>query len=676
MIVFLPGELPNSFERRTMLNKIFSFFSFLFLAMTTVVVLHSCANMAAPTGGAYDVDPPVVRGSTPDFNARNSSPKRIEIEFDENIKIKTPNEKVIITPPQQSMPVIRSIGRKAVVELNDELLPNTTYTIDFTDAIVDNNEENPLENFVFSFSTGDQLDTLSISGKVLSASDLEPATGIYVGIHSNFDDTVFTRLPFERISRTDSRGQFTVRGMSPGKYRVFALGDLNRDYKYDNPQEVIAFLDSTVTPSVMQAVRQDTIFLDSLTIDTIKTVQYTRFLPDNLLLRSFVSDFQRKYLQQHERPEPHRLLLQFAAPAPMPTFTLMRPEQPDEEWYVLEKNRGNDSLQLWITDSLVYREDSVIMKINYFRTDSLNRDYIDTDTLLFTVRGAARQQRTEKKTKKDESDTIAEPISFLEMKTNIQSTFELFNPVRIEFGEPVVQFDSTYLQLLLQEDSLFHPTPYRFERDTLNPRKYTVRPSWVPGGKYKLVVDSAAIISHYGRWNNGYEQAFTVKDLDQYGNLEMVIGGIPEGKAAFVELLNKEDKPFRKSYVKESSARFQDLLPGEFYARLVIDEDGDGYWTTGNYEANRQPELVFYYPGKLVIRAFSDHLEDWNIEKVPVIRQKPLEITKNKPEEKKRRDPNMERERERQRQQQQQSSPFSGAGGGRSSGGPGGMRQM
>lgn len=657
-----------------MLNKIFSFLSFLFLTLTAVVILYSCANIASPTGGAYDVDPPVVQRATPGFNELNSTPVKIEIEFDENIKIKTPNEKVIITPPQQNMPVIRSIGKKAVVELKDELLPNTTYTVDFTDAIVDNNEENPLENFVYSFSTGDRLDTLSISGKVLSASDLEPVKGMYVGIHSNFDDTVFTRVPFERIARTDSRGRFIVRGMAPGEYKVFALGDLNRDYKYDNPQEAIAFLDSIIVPSTMPAVRQDTIFLDSLTIDTIKTVHYTRFLPDDLLLRSFQTDFQRKYRQQHERPEAHRLLLQFAAPAPLPSLTLMRPEPAKQDWYILERSIGNDSLLLWITDSVVFQEDSIIMKVDYFRTDSLNQDYIDTDTLTFTVRGAARQRAAaeEKELQKEKGDEAVEDtvITFLEIKTNVQNTFELFNPIRIEFGEPVIQFDSSYVHLFHQQDTLFFPVPYRFERDTINPRKFILRPSWIPGGKYKLAVDSAAIISHYGHWNNKLEQAFTVKDLDQYGNLEMVITGLPEDKSSFVELLDKSDKPFRKSLVKENSARFQDLPPGEIFARLVIDEDGDGLWTTGNYEALRQPEQVFYYPGKLVIRAFADHLEDWNIESVPVISQKPLEITKNKPEEKKRRDPNLERESNQQ--QQQRSSPFSGTGG---SSRPGGMQQ-
>jgi hypothetical protein len=282
-----------------MQKKILSLFSFLVLTVLMMVIIQACANMAAPTGGVYDVDPPKVRKANPGFNALGITPSKIEIEFDENIKIKSPSEKVIITPPQQILPIIRSVGKKAVVELKDELKPNTTYTIDFTDAIADNAEENPLENFVFSFSTGDQLDTLSISGKVLAAQDLEPVTGTYVGIHSNFDDTVFTRVPFERISRTDSRGNFTVRGMAPGKYKVFALNDQNSDYKYDNPQEVIAFLDSIVIPSSMSAVRQDTVFVDSITIDTIRTVQYTRFLPDDLVLRSFQSDFQRQYLQKH-----------------------------------------------------------------------------------------------------------------------------------------------------------------------------------------------------------------------------------------------------------------------------------------------------------------------------------------------------------------------------------------
>jgi len=625
-----------------------------------MVLLQACANMAAPTGGAYDVDPPKVRQAKPNFNSLGASPSKIEIEFDENIKIKSPAEKVIITPPQQILPIIRSVGKKAVVELKDELKPNTTYTIDFTDAIADNNEENPLENFVFSFSTGDQLDTLSISGKVLAAQDLEPVTGTYVGIHSNFDDTVFTRVPFERISRTDSRGNFTVRGMAPGKYKVFALNDQNRDYKYDNPQEAIAFLDSIVIPSSMSAERQDTVFVDSITIDTIRTVQYTRFLPDDLVLRSFQSDFQRQYLQKHERTEPHKLTLYFAAPTVMPDFSLLQPEVSNDDWYVTERSAGNDTLLLWITDSLIYQQDSIRMKINYTRTDSLNKNYIDTDTISFNIRKSARDKREQKNDeKKDGEEAEKEQIRFLGITSNVQSTFELFNPIRFEFEQPIVRFDSSFVRLEMAVDSLFEPVPFRMERDTLNPRKLTIRPRWEPGGKYKLTVDSALLISPYGLWNNKYEQSFTVKPLDQYGNLEVNIVGLPEGKVVFVELLDKSDKPFRKSFVKGNTVRFQDLQPGEIYARLVIDENRDGVWTTGNYEDKRQPEMVYYYPGKWMIRAYSDHMEEWQINTVEVIRQKPLEITKNKPEEKKRRDPNRDRNNQ---QQNQQSSPFGSSG--------------
>lgn len=657
-----------------MFDKFFSVLILVFLSLVTFVLLHSCANMAAPTGGPYDVDPPVVVKASPDFNALNATPHRVEIEFNENIKIESPTEKVIITPPQKNMPVIRAIGRKAVVDLKDELVDNTTYVIDFTDAIVDNNESNPLENFVFSFSTGDQLDTLSVGGKVLNAEDLEPMPGYYVGIHSLRDDTVFERVPLERISKTNSKGEFVIRGMAAGEYRVFALNDLNRDYKYDNPQEQIAFLDTLVSPYTMGAVRQDTVFADSVTIDTIKTVEYIRFMPDDLVLLSFTTDFQRKFLQKTERPERNIVNIFFGAPTEMPSFGLLYPEVDDDSWYVAERNITNDTLKLWITDSLVYREDSISLRMSYIATDTLDHDYLKTDTINLRYRSPNRSSKRSRGDKKDKNEEDSVVIEFAKLQTNIQPTFELFNPIRLEFEKPVVEFDSSYVSLYLEKDSVFNPTSFKFEVDSLNPRKYVIRPSWEPGGSYKMVIDSASVFDVYGLFNDGFEQAFKVKSLDEYGNLQVTISGLPEGKTAFVQLLDASDKPFRKSYVKDGVVRFQDLPPGEMYARLIIDDNGDGMWTTGNYQDNRQPEQVYYYPGKFVIRAFSNHLEDWNIEEKKLIEQKPLEITKNKPQEKKR-NASEERERQRQEQQQQQrqNSPFSNMG---TRGGAGGLSQM
>lgn len=621
----------------------------------TLFLCFSCANIASPTGGRYDETPPKLIRSNPENNALNVKRRVLEIQFDENIKIEKVNEKVIVTPPQLNMPVIKAVGKKAVVELNDTLLLNTTYTIDFTDAIVDNNEGNPLENFSISFSTGDQLDTLAVSGKVLAAENLEPIQGIYVGMHTNLEDTAFTRTPFDRISRTDSRGRFTVKGLAAGKYRIFALDDKNRDYKYDNPQEAIAFLDSIVIPSSIPAVRQDTVFKDSITIDTIKTVDYTRFLPDDLILRSFESGFQRKYIQKHERPNREKLIVYFAAPTQKPTFELLKPASQNENWHEIERSLQNDTISLWITDSLISRQDTIVMKMNYLKTDTLNQDYLESDTLSFNFR-EPRQPRREKK-----EEDKPEEIRYLGIKHNVQSSHEIYSPVWLEFEHPVIDFDSSKVSITHEVDSVFSPVSFTMISDTLNPRKFTLRHKWEPGGKYKLAIDSASIHSIYGLWNNKLEQSFTVKPLDQYGNLMFQLSGLPTDKTAYVELLDKSDKPFRKVRVKNNEALIFDINPGTIYARLFIDDNEDGEWTRGDYEKNRQPEMVYYYPREYEIRAYTDHEESWNVTELPLDKQKPLDITKNKPEEKKRRNLNEERQRQ---QNQRGSSPFSGRTGG------------
>ncbi|MDD4246331.1 MAG: Ig-like domain-containing domain, partial [Dysgonamonadaceae bacterium] len=618
-----------------------------------MLLLYACANIAAPTGGLYDVDPPKVVKASPDFNETNSKQSKIEILFDENVKIENPMEKVIIAPPQQSFPVIKAQGRKVIIELEDELEDNTTYTIDFTDAIVDNNEGNPLENFSLSFSTGDKIDSLAISGIVLRAENLEPVQGIYVGIHSNLNDTAFTKTPFKRISRTDSRGIFTIKGVAEGKYRVYALGDLNRNYKYDNPQEEIAFLDSIVVPSSIQAMRNDTVFKDSLTIDTIYQIQYTRFLPDNILLRSFESGFERQYLQKHERTLPYKLDLFFAAPTKESTFSLLEPTATSDNWYVKESNVTNDSVSIWITDSLIFQMDTVKLIVDYLRTDTLNNHVLNTDTLNFTFRGT-RKKESDKEKKKDEKSE--EPIRHLNIRHTIQSTHEIFNPIYLEFEQPLTDFDSTKIKLQHEVDSLIIPIEYALSTDSLNSRKYRLQYKWEPGEKYKLLIDSAAFESVYGLHNDKLEQTFNIKKLEQYGNLLFVITGLPQGKTAYVELLDAQDKPFRKKRVRDNEALFMDLNPGKLYARLFIDENEDGEWTSGDYELKRQPEIVFYNPKAYEIRAFTNHEEPWDLNEQPFNKQKPLEITKNKPEEKKRRNRN-EEERQRGSQSQRSSTP-------------------
>jgi hypothetical protein len=652
-----------------MFNKLSSILSLLFLTVLAAVILHSCANIAAPTGGPRDIDPPVPLRATPDFYALNvdTRTRRIDITFDENVRLVRPMENVIITPPQTNMPVVRAIGRRVRVELNDELPPNTTVVVDFTNAIVDNNEGNVLEGFVYMFSTGDVLDTLSISGHVLSAYNLEPQQNIIVGLHTNLDDSAFTTIPFERISRTDSRGRFTIRGVQPGEFRIFALEDANRNFIYDQPQETVAFLETIIVPSVEMATREDTIFnfFDRTIIDTIFTVSYTRFLPDDLVLRTFVSDFQRKLLQRHERPEENILNITFSAPTELPTFSLLDPEISGSDWYVMERTARNDSIKLWITDSLIFRQDSLRMEINFLRTDTLDPHVLVTDTLHFNYRRrpppepAPLEQRRIRINDEEEEEGIYEyeyiepPIDFLDIRTNVQASFELYNPVRIEFEQPILHFDSTMVTLALEVDTIFTPVPFLFEPDVFNPRKFVLRPRWQPGGTYKITIDSAAVHSHFGKWNNKLEQRFTVKDIDQYTNLTINILGLPEGVPAFVEVFNRSDSPIRRGDVINHVAGIQDLHPGEVFLRVIIDENGDGKWTTGNFEKGIQPEMVFYFPEAVTLRANSDVTVTWNVLEVPITEQKPFDILQNRPEER-RLNPELEAERERRALQQQQ----------------------
>lgn len=234
----------------------------------------------------------------------------------------------------------------------------------------------------------------------------------------------------------------------------------------------------------------------------------------------------------------------------------------------------------------------------------------------------------------------------------MQSNHEIYQPIHLEFEQPLISFTSAQGHLSKQVDTLFYPTNYELIADSLNPRKFTIHHKWEPGAKYRFDIDSAAVTSYYNLWNDKLQRDFTVKPLDQYGNLLFQITGLPQGKVAYVELLDKQDKPFRRIVVKNDEALFFDINPGTIFARLFIDENEDGEWTTGDYHTKRQPEMVYYFPSAYEIRAFTDHEESWDLQARPLYNQKPLEITKNKPEERKRHNLNEEREREQQNRNQ------------------------
>ena len=621
----------------------------LLYGMLLLTVIYSCANIGSPNGGPYDETPPKFVSSTPVPNQINYTGKKIEILFDELIQIEKPSENVIITPPQMELPVIRSAGKKAVIELKDTLKPNTTYTIDFTNSISDNNEKNVFENFSFAFSTGDIIDTLEVSGVLLNAENLEPMPGITIGLHNNLEDSAFVKLPFVRTSRTNDKGQFTIRNITPGTYHIFALNDVNRDYKFDQPGEDIAFLDSVIVPSFELTTRQDTTWKDSLTIDTIRTVGYTRFFPDNIELRLFKEKFERQYMVKPERPDEKYFTLRFntkldTVPVPVPiNFT---PE--DSTWYFVQQTEGGTAVNYWLADSTVWKQDTLQVQVSYPKSDSLNILRPQTDTVQLVLR--RRPAEKKKKKKKDEPD----PIVFLGMQVDAPGSMDLFDTISVTFNEPVLDINKEMFFLDQKIDTVWNTVDFDFFPDSTNSLNYFIRRPWKYGEEYRIEVDSAAIHSLYGKWNDFFTGEFKIKKEDEYGYLYLNINGVDT--TAFVELLSSGDAPVRKAKVKDGGVLFMDLKPDKYYARIVIDTNSNGVWDTGNYIEKRQPEEVYYSPKMYEIMQNWQVEETWNVNSTPLAKQKPLEITKNKPKE-------ATKKKRNYKDESQQSSPRNNSGG-------------
>jgi hypothetical protein len=629
----------------SLLFIILSFYQFIILSF-----LPSCASIGSPTGGKFDTIPPVFFRSNPEPNATNFGGNKIELFFDEYISIDKPTEKVIITPPQNKMPTIRAIGKKISVELKDTIIDNTTYTFDFTNGIVDNNEKNVLEGFTFAFSTGDVVDSLIVSGTVLNAENLEPMPNIMVGLHSNLADSAFTTIPFLRTSMTNDKGRFWIRNVAHGTYKIYALNDQKRSYKFEGGNEYIAFDDSLIVPGFTPAIRMDTIRRDSLTIDTIKEIHYTRFIPDDIILYLFKEETDRQYLSKYERPIDRQLVFHFNSNQGLPpTLNLLDGHllnDSKENWFIPEYSVDKKDITYWITDSLIYKQDTLHIEANYLMTDSLNNLIPVTDTLRFVLRNKPAPKKSNKK------ETVVKP-DFLKIDLTAKSIMDVFDTLKITFSEPVVDLDTGKIQIQQKIDSLWEDRKFPIVQDTLNPRVFYVEHQWPYEREYRITIDSAAIYSIYGKWNDSIKSTFKFNPEKEYGDLYVKITGT-EGPG-FGELLDNSDKVVRKSFLIKGEIAFEDLKSGKYYLRYIEDTNGNGKWDTGNFAESRQPERVYYFQDVLTINKFGSHDQDWDIKKIPVNMQKPLDITKNKPAVK---------QQKRTNQQQQRSSGQSNSFGG------------
>ena len=351
-----------------------------FFVTLLLSMIVSCARMGQPDGGWFDDTPPRVVSTNPIEKGTKVKSKKVTITFDEFIKLEDASNKVVVSPPQIEPADIKSSGKNIIVELKDSLKENTTYTIDFSDAISDNNEGNPMGNYTYSFSTGERIDTFEVSGNVLDASNLEPVKGILVGLYDDLSDTVFARKPFIRVSRTDSRGRFVIKGIAPGTYRAYALQDADGDYIYSQKSEMIAFNHETFEPYAKPDVRQDTVWRDTLRIDSIMRVDYTHFYPDNIVLRAFTVKQTDRYLVKSDRNEPDRLNFFFSnGNDSLPEIKGLNFNS--DSAFVVESTLKKDTVTYWIKDTTLINRDSLMIEAKYLMTDSTGTLVMQTDTL-------------------------------------------------------------------------------------------------------------------------------------------------------------------------------------------------------------------------------------------------------------------------------------------------------
>ena len=626
-------------------NRIKANTLFLPFYLLVFLLLVSCAKMGQPDGGWFDETPPKVIGASPADGAVNVNQKKINIYFDEFIKLDNPSEKVVVSPPQLEQPEIKGAGRRIQISLVDSLKANTTYTIDFSDAISDNNEGNPMGNYTYSFSTGAAIDTMEVSGHVLESENLEPVKGILVGLYADHADSAFRTKPMLRVSRTDSRGRFVIKGVAPGSYRIYALQDQDGDYKFSQKSEKIAFSHDIIVPSCKPDVRQDTTWVDSLHIKSIDQVDYTHFLPDNIVLRAFTEPLTDRFFLKAERQKANSFTLFFSyGDSILPQIKGLNFDAGNA--FLVEASEKKDTITYWLKDTALVNQDTLLMDITYRMTDSTGVLVNKTDSAQEILSKepyakrmkdmekelAAWTKKQEKKKKKGEPYDSVMEVKPLDVQLSVSSQFDPDQNVIFSFPTPLAKVDTAAIHLYAKHDTLWYRAPMEFL--PLENRKYELRGEWRPDIEYSLEVDSAAFEDIYGLASKPIKQGFKVNSLDTYGTLLVNITSLHD-LPLIVQLLDAQDKVVKETKTVNGVAEFYYLKPQKYYMRLIVDRNNNGKWDTGNYDNDQQAEEVYYYPEAIECKAKWDLTESWD----PLVRelslQKPGAITKQKPDKEK-----------------------------------------
>ncbi len=600
-------------KNRTLNKAVQNGFLLLILLLPGVLVFNRCANQGMPTGGPKDSIPPVLVETSPAFRSLDFKGKEVRITFDEYIVPDAVSEELIVSPPLSKRPNIRTKSKSLIVAFNEELKPDVTYSMDFKNSIVDNNERNPFLGLRLLFSTGSRLDTLRIAGVVKDAQTLEPKEKISVALYSNLNDTAVTHSKPDYIAKTDSRGIYLFDNVKPGKYNLFALNDANNNFLYDPGAEEFAFCDSVIVPSAEYKANPDTLVFGA---DSMLIAGHTVFKPDPVYLRTFTEDFFEQYIDKSIRETRYKCIFSFGEPV-KDTLRIRLLNREADHWYLLEHNPEMDSLTVWLTDSLVARYDTLKLELAYTQLDSLKNKYIKLDTLHLVY--AEKEKQEPRKKKKDE---IPEVVQF-NLASNLKSSgFNLNSPILITSPEPVKSFAFSGIRLTLAADTTRKPLGFTIKEDTTEWRTYRLDYKWEPDTEYLFEIDSAACVNIFGITSRKFKQQFTTQKEDHYGRIILNLGSVDSN--LLVQLLNnsKEEKVLKTLTAdKNGKVIFDFLDPEKYKIRIIFDRNRNGKWDTGNYSIRLQPERVAYLPEIIKVRSNWDKQIEWDLKPDPTFRK-------------------------------------------------------
>lgn len=600
--------------------------SYLSIVLTFVIaylMFNSCAQIGSPNGGPKDSIPPIALLYEPQNFNTNAPVNNFEayVKFDEYIQLKDFNEQFYISPVTNEPPEIKVKGKKLQIDIADTLKENTTYTLWFNNSLCDYNESNPFEKFMYVFSTGEIIDSLSVRGKVYNAFNLNKEEEVWVMAYRQFNDsTPIKELP-DFVAKTDTAGEFTIRFMAPGNYNIFALRDNNANYKFDMPDEPIAFLDSTVTPMAYTIIVMDTLDVNSDDENVIEEVVMTPkvvFKPDDINLYLFEEDKRFQLLEDSKRETKEKITLFFRKSLinDSLSFRLIDTTIVHNEWRFIEKNYTNDSLNIWLIDSTLIKKDTLRAELKYFAEDQNEEITLKTDTFTYTYKPPKKSQKKERKKTTDEIEEIAHELS-LNINVSPRSKIDLNRTITFTSQTPLKSFDKNKISLKVIEDTLKNKVDFELYRDSSNMRTLHMKHKWEEASKYILFVEPLAFIDYYGAGNDTIDMKMTSLSKDDYGKIKISYQYGNTSHNAVLMIVDDKDNPVRKIKLSPSNephdVEVEYLKAGKYRLKLFVDSNNNGKWDTGDYLNNQQAERVVYYKDELNIKEKWEAEINWDI---------------------------------------------------------------